>query len=126
MPKLHLRPAPGFIIVRPDVEESVRKVGSLFITSIGTKDEPSSGIVDAVVVKWEDSRGVHESAYRPGQRVVFSKFSGTKVSLDERGSDYVIILKEMEIKAIIEEVPDEIGEDERVLKLHHAGRELHA
>jgi len=91
-----LRPLADHVVVRP-IEETAEKKGSLFIPDTA-KDKPQQGEVIAV------GPGRFEKGQRApmelavGNRVLYGKYSGTEVVIDEQ--EYLIV-RENEVLAVV-------------------------
>lgn len=94
--KTLLRPLADYVVIRP-IEETAEKKGSLFIPDTA-KDKPQQGEVIAV------GPGRFEKGQRApmelavGNRVLYGKYSGTEVVIDEQ--EYLIV-RENEVLAVV-------------------------
>ena len=81
------------------VEEEETTAGGIIIPD-SAKEKPQEGkIVAAGKGKIRDDGGISALDVKPGDRVLFGKYSGTDVTLD--GEDYVI-LREDDVLAVID------------------------
>ena len=97
-----LIPGPGRYVLRADTIEDQRRTPSgLIIVQLGDPAMPVTGTVFAEFECWLDERGVrHEPLYMVGDRVVFSKHGGFKVTVEK--IEYILI-REQDILALIKE-----------------------
>ena len=87
---MNLKPIDERVIVKPDKDEE-KKVGSIIIPDTASKERPQMGEVIAVgddVPKKEGGKVLSE-ILKVGDRVVFSKYGGTEIKLDDE--EYLII-----------------------------------
>lgn len=95
---MKIRPLHDRVVIKR-VEELTKTSGGIIIPDTA-KEKPSEGIVEAVgpgMVK-EDGT-VLPMSLKAGDKVLFSKWSGTEVKID--GVDYLLV-KESEVLGIIE------------------------
>lgn len=93
-----LKPLRDYVVLEKIKEETVTSSGIVLQTK-EAQDEPSHAKVIAVGPgKWEDGH-LTEVNLKPGQHVVYKKYSGTEVK--ENQSSYLLI-KEEDILAIVE------------------------
>jgi chaperonin GroES len=96
------------LIIKTDKFEEVT-AGGIVLPDM-SKDDLTVKYHTATVVAVGEGRTLPDSGTvvpveaRPGDRVVYSKFSGTKLKDEYEGH---LLLKEVDILAIIEEVPNE-------------------
>jgi len=92
-----VKPLADRVVVRPlDREE---KTASGIVLPDTAKEKPQEGEIIAVGPgRFEDGKRI-ELEVKVGDKVIFSKYSGTEVKIDE---DEVLILRESDILAIVE------------------------
>ena len=95
---MNIRPLHDRIVVKR-IEESETKDGSLYIPD-SAKEKPQEGEVVAVGngKRLEDGK-VAPLDVKPGDRILFGKYSGSDIKLD--GEEY-LIMREDEVLAVIE------------------------
>lgn len=82
---MNIQPIDERILVKP-VEQEERKVGSLYIPDTASKERPQIGEVIAVgddVEQKNETRKKLSELIKIGDRVVFSKYGGTEVKIEE-------------------------------------------
>ena len=90
-----LKPLGSHVVVEPVVQEE-KTASGIYLPDTAAKEKPQQGKVIAVGSgKYTDNGQL----IKPGDEVVFAKYSGTPVKHD--GKDY-LILEERDILAIIE------------------------
>jgi chaperonin GroES len=95
---MKFRPLHDRVLLRR-VEQEERTPGGILIPDTA-KEKPMEGEVIAVGPGARDEKGVVQPLdVRPGDRVLFGKWSGTEVRLD---GDEFLIMKESDIMGIIE------------------------
>ena len=96
---MNVRPLQDRLLVRR-VEEETKTAGGLFIPD-AAKERPLEGNVISVGAgkRLEDGTLI-ELDVKPGDRVLFGKYSGTEIKVD--GIDH-IILREDEVLGVIEQ-----------------------
>ena len=95
--KVKIRPLHDRLVVQR-VDEEETTAGGIIIPD-SAKEKPQEGkIVAAGKGKIRDDGGISALDVKPGDRVLFGKYSGTDVTLD--GEDYVI-LREDDVLAVI-------------------------
>jgi len=93
-----IRPLHDRLVVQR-VEEEETTAGGIIIPD-SAKEKPQEGkIISAGKGKIRDDGGISALDVKPGDRVLFGKYSGTDVNLD--GEDYVI-LREDDVLAVID------------------------
>ncbi|MBQ9691490.1 MAG: co-chaperone GroES [Eggerthellaceae bacterium] len=93
---MNLRPLGDRVIIRQD-EAQTATAGGLLIAS-SSQEKPSSGIVLAVGEGKLDNNGtLIKPSVSEGDRVLYSKYSGTEVTVD---GEEVIILRADDIYAV--------------------------
>ena len=94
-----IRPLEDKVVVRP-IKEAETTTSSGFIIQRGTDEKPSEGIVEAVGPGIVFPNGTKlEIDLKPGQKVTYSKYSGTEY-------EDLLILPYKDIFAVIEETND--------------------
>jgi chaperonin GroES len=92
------RPLGDRVLIKRVEEESKTKGGIIIPDT--AKEKPQEGEVIAVGPGARDERGhVHAVEVKPGDRILFGKWSGTEVRLD--GQD-LIIMKESDILGVVD------------------------
>ena len=95
---MKFRPLHDRVVVRR-IDEDERTKGGIIIPDTA-KEKPQEGEVVAVVPGATDEQGqVQPLDVKPGDRVLFGKWSGTEVKID--GED-VLIMKESDILGVLE------------------------
>jgi len=95
---MHFRPLHDRVLVRR-IEAEEKTAGGIIIPDTA-KEKPSEGEVIAVGAGARDEAGkLVELAVKPGDRILFGKWSGTEVRIE--GED-LLIMKESDILGIIE------------------------
>lgn len=94
---MKIRPLHDRVLVKR-VEEEAKTAGGLYIPDTA-KEKPIQGEVVAVGAGKRDKDGaVHALDVKAGDRVLFSKYSGTEVKLD--GEEH-LIMREDDILAVV-------------------------
>ena len=97
MSKLKIRPLQDRIVVRRLTEEE-KTAGGLIIPDTA-KEKPQEAEVIAVGSgKVLDDGKVHPLEVKPGDKILFSKYSGTEVKID--GEEYLVV-REDDILGIV-------------------------
>ncbi len=96
-----LRPLHDRVVIRR-IEEQDQKIGGLYIPDTA-KEKPQQGEVVAV----GEGRILEDGQRQPldlkiGDRVLFGKYSGTEIKLDE---EELLILRESDVLGVIEGAP---------------------
>ncbi len=100
MAELKLRPLGDRVVVEP-IEEEERTAGGIILPETA-KERPQQGKVIAVGPGARNEDGERISMdVKLGDRVLFAKYAGTEVKLG--GNHKVLVLRESDILAIIEE-----------------------
>lgn len=95
-----IRPLADRVVVKPAEREEKTK-GGIFLPDTANKERPQEGTVVAVGEGRIDDNGKRvPMSVKAGQRVLFAKYAGTEVKVDE--ADY-LILAEKDILAIVSE-----------------------
>ena len=96
---MSFKPLHDRVLVRR-LEEEEKTAGGLIIPDTA-KEKPQTGEIIAVGEgSRKDSGELIPMSVKPGDRVLFGKWSGTEVKLD--GTDY-LIMKESDILGVLEE-----------------------
>jgi len=96
---MKFRPLHDRVVVRR-IEEGDRTKGGIIIPDTA-KEKPQQGEVVAVGPGAPDEKGkVQPLDVKPGDRVLFGKWSGTEVKLD---GEELLIMKESDIMGVIEQ-----------------------
>ncbi len=95
---MNLKPLGDRVIVKQDEAEVATKSGILLASS--AQEKPQRGKVIAVGEGKLDNNGnLVVPAVKPGDTVIYSKYGGTEVSVDE---EELIILRADDIYAVVE------------------------
>jgi chaperonin GroES len=95
---MHFRPLHDRVVVRR-IEAEEKTAGGIIIPD-NAKEKPQEGEVVAVGPGARDDAGrLIELAVKPGDRVLFGKWSGTDVKID---GEELLIMKESDILGIVE------------------------
>ena len=95
---MHFRPLHDRVLVRR-IEAEEKTAGGIIIPD-SAKEKPSEGAVVAIGPGARDEDGkLAELAVKPGDRILFGKWSGTEVRIE--GED-LLIMKESDILGIVE------------------------
>jgi chaperonin GroES len=97
--KAEMRPTHDRVIIRHLNEEEVTKGGIVISTS--TKRKPQEGVVFAVGKGKEMPNGsISPLSVKVGDRVIFSKHSGSQIKINE---EEFLVVREEEILCVIED-----------------------
>ena len=95
-----IRPLADRVVVKPQEKEE-RTRGGIFLPDTASKEKPQEGVVMAVGEGKLDDNGKRTPvAVKSGDRVLFAKYAGTEVKIED--DDY-LILAEKDILAIVNE-----------------------
>jgi len=95
-----VRPLADRVVVQPQEKEEKTR-GGIFLPDTASKEKPQEGNVMAVGEgKLDDSGKRTPVSVQVGDRVLFAKYAGTEVRIDE--VDY-LILAEKDILAVVSE-----------------------
>jgi len=94
--KVKIQPLADRVVVRP-LEESESMRGGLYIPDTA-KEKPQQGEVIAVGPGRIEKGDKVPMELKVGQRVLYGKYSGTEVTLDD---EQVLIIKESDVLAVI-------------------------
>ncbi len=98
---MKFRPLHDRVLVKR-VEEETKTKGGIIIPDTA-KEKPMQGEVLAVGPGARDDKGeLVTPDVKPGDRILFGKWSGTEVKLD---GEELLIMKESDIMGILEEAP---------------------
>jgi chaperonin GroES len=98
--EMKFRPLHDRVVVRR-IEEDERTKGGIIIPDTA-KEKPQQGEIVAVGPGALDEKGnVQPLEVKPGDRVLFGKWSGTEVKID---GDELLIMKESDILGVFEDV----------------------
>jgi chaperonin GroES len=99
MSDFRIRPLADRVVIKPAPKEEKTK-GGLFLPDTASKEKPQEGTVVAVGEGKLDDNGKRVPiAVSAGDRVLFAKYAGTEIKLDEE--DY-LILAEKDILAVVQ------------------------
>ena len=100
MAKLKFRPLHDRVVVKR-IEADEKTKGGIIIPDTA-KEKPQQGEIVAVGPGALDEKGnVQPLDVKPGDRVLFGKWSGTEVKID---GDELLIMKESDILGVLEDV----------------------
>ncbi|MBU0692367.1 co-chaperone GroES [bacterium] len=88
---MKLKPIDERVLIKPKTEEE-RKVGSIFIPDTASKDRPQMGTIVAIgddVELSERKQKKMSEMLKVGDTVVFAKYGGTEIKLDEE--EYLLV-----------------------------------
>ncbi len=95
-----IRPLADRVVIKPQEREEKTK-GGLFLPDTASKEKPQEGTVMAVGEgRLDDSGKRIQVSLKAGDRVLFAKYAGTEIKLDD--TDY-LILAEKDILAVVQE-----------------------
>ena len=95
-PKLNIQPLADRVVIRP-LEEAEEMRGGLYIPDTA-KEKPQQGEIVAVGVGRIEKGELVPMELEVGQKVLYGKYSGTEVTLDD--VQYLIV-KESDVLAVI-------------------------
>jgi chaperonin GroES len=99
MPHMKFRPLHDRVVLRRIEGEEKTKGGIIIPDTV--KEKPQEGEVVAVGPGARDEAGkINPLEVKPGDRVLFGKWSGTEVKIDD---EELLIMKESDIMGVIEE-----------------------
>jgi chaperonin GroES len=99
MSDFRIRPLADRVVIKPAPKEEKTK-GGLFLPDTASKEKPQEGTVVAVGEGKLDDNGKRVPiAVSAGDRVLFAKYAGTEIKLDDE--DY-LILAEKDILAVVQ------------------------
>lgn len=99
MADFRIRPLADRVVIKPAAKEEKTK-GGLFLPDTASKEKPQEGTIMAVGEGRLDDNGKRVAlSVRVGDRVLFAKYAGTEIKLDEE--DY-LILAEKDVLAIVQ------------------------
>ena len=95
-----IRPLADRVVIKPQEREEKTK-GGLFLPDTASKEKPQEGTVMAIGEGRLDDHGKRVPvSVKPGDRVLFAKYAGTDIKLDDE--DY-LILAEKDILAVVQQ-----------------------
>jgi len=95
-----IRPLADRVVIKPQEREEKTR-GGLFLPDTASKEKPQEGQVMAVGEGRVDDHGKRVPvSVKPGDRVLFAKYAGTEIKLDDE--DY-LILAEKDILAVVQQ-----------------------
>ncbi len=98
---MNLKPL-GDRVVIEHVEQTDKSSGGVFLPDTA-KEKPQEGIVRAVGTgRVNDEGKTLPMSVKPGDRVIYSKYSGSEVKVD--GTEYLIV-SEKDVLAVVDKVP---------------------
>ena len=97
---MKFRPLHDRVVIRRVEQESKTAGGIIIIIPDTAKEKPQEGEVIAVGPGARDERGeIQRLDVRPGDRVLFGKWSGSEVRID---NEEYLIMKEADLLGVIE------------------------
>ena len=103
--KYVVKPAPGRVAVKLAEVDKIT-AGGIIIPDTH-RASATQGIVFASCAAYELEGEEYQPLYPVGTIVIFGEYTGTRISI---GRDTVIVLKERDITAILELVPDDVDQ----------------
>lgn len=98
---MNLKPV-GDRVVIEHVEQNEKSTGGIYLPDTA-KEKPQEGIVRAVGTgRVTDEGKTLPMSVKAGDRVIYSKYSGSEVKID--GTEYLIV-SEKDVLAIVDKVP---------------------
>lgn len=98
---MNLKPL-GDRVVIEHVEQQEKTLGGVFLPDTA-KEKPQEGVIQAIGVgRTLDNGTTVPMSVKVGDRVIYSKYSGSEVKVD--GKEYLIV-SEKDVLAIVEGVP---------------------
>ena len=95
---MHFRPLHDRVLVRR-IEAEEKTAGGIIIPDTA-KEKPQEGEVVAIGAGTRDDSGkLVELSVKPGDRILFGKWSGTEVKID---GEELLIMKESDILGVVE------------------------
>ena len=96
---MKFRPLQDRVLIRR-IEQEEKTVGGIIIPDTA-KEKPMEGEVIAVGpgTRGDDGK-LHQLDVKPGDRVLFGKWSGTEIKID---NEELVVMKESDIMGIVEE-----------------------
>ena len=88
---MNLKPVDERLVIKPQKDDEERKVGSIIIPDTASKERPQTGTIIAIgddVPKKEGGKVLSEM-FKVGDKVVYSKYGGTEIKIDEE--EYLIV-----------------------------------
>jgi chaperonin GroES len=98
---VNLKPLGDRVVVQ-HVEQEDKTSGGIFLRDTA-KEKPQEGVVRAVGTgRVLDNGTTLPMSVKPGDRVIYSKYSGSEIKID--GEEYLIV-SEKDVLAIVDKVP---------------------
>jgi chaperonin GroES len=98
---VNLKPLGDRVVVQ-HVEQDEKTSGGVFLPDTA-KEKPQEGVVRAVGTgRVLDNGTTLPMSVKPGDRVIYSKYSGSEIKID--GQEYLIV-SEKDVLAIVDKVP---------------------
>jgi len=95
-----LKPLADHVVIEMYEPEAEKTASGIYLPDTHTKEKPQQGKVLAVGAgRVLDNGTVAAPSVKPGDEVVFAKYSGTEFTLDEKK---YLVIQERDILAIIE------------------------
>jgi chaperonin GroES len=99
MSKKKIRPLSDRVVVEPR-EVETQTAGGIFIPDTADKDKPIQGTIIAVGNgRYVDGK-LQPLQVKVGEKVLFGKYAGTTIKLDERD---LLVMREEDIMGVVEE-----------------------
>lgn len=98
---MNLKPLADRVVIE-HVEQNDKSSGGIFLPDTA-KEKPQEGLVRAVGTgRVTDDGKTLPMAVKPGDRVIYSKYSGSEVKID--GKEFLIV-SEKDVLAVVDKVP---------------------
>ena len=94
---MKIRPIGDRILIKRTEEEETKKGGIIIPDT--AKEKPQKGVVIAVGKKVNDKGETLEFQVKPKDKILFSKYAGTEVKLED---DDMLLVREEDILAVLE------------------------
>lgn len=92
-----IKPAPGYLLIEPE-EKTKQTVSGIYLPETASADKPQTGIILGVGATTIDDGQKVESPAKAGDRVIYKKWGGNDVKIDNK--EYLFVKFE-DILAII-------------------------
>lgn len=88
---MNIQPIDERVLIKP-VEQGERKIGNIYIPDTANKEKPQIGEIIAIgddVTSEKETRKPLSELVKVGDKVVYSKYSGTEIKIDQE--EYLIV-----------------------------------
>ncbi len=92
-----IKPAPGYLLIEPE-EKTKQTISGIYLPETATADKPQTGIILGVGATTVDDGQKVESPVKVGDRVIYKKWGGNDVKIDNK--EYLFVKFE-DILAVI-------------------------